>query len=62
MVTVKYYIIKDRETNKAIKVFKTKLTGRTLERFERGLFRKVDLDRFYIDESTTDPGFVEDDE
>lgn len=42
--------VRDLETLGVVHTVETTKTGAALERVERGLLRKVDLDRFYVDE------------
>lgn len=50
-----FYIIVDRKTGEDVEVLECRYTGSMKDRFEAGLYRKVDLDRYYIDESEEDP-------
>lgn len=47
---MKTYKIIDLETSEVVHAIETDKTGSNLDRFEDGLYRKVDFERFYIEE------------
>jgi hypothetical protein len=50
-----FYIVKDIETDEVVEVLECRYVGSQRDKFENGLYRKVDFSRFYIDESEEDP-------
>jgi hypothetical protein len=51
----KVVIIRELDTGKEAHRIETELTGGAYERFYEGLLRKVDFERFYIDEGEEEP-------
>lgn len=46
--------VRDLETDKVVRTITTELVGRNYDQFVAGLGRKVDLERFYLDEDAAD--------
>jgi hypothetical protein len=44
-------LIRSRETDEIIQVIKTEKTGRNFDKFLDGLYRKVDFDKYWVDDS-----------
>jgi len=50
-----FYVVRRLGTDEIVHVVETHHTGSALKKFEDGLYRKVDLDRYWVDTSDTDP-------
>lgn len=46
--------VKDIDTDEIIHTVETNKTGRALEKMVRGMLMRIDLDRFYVDDSEAD--------